>query len=397
MKTSKNQSTVQLVIGTIYRESLKANGHSWTRLNGILSGTMRNLIAAGVKFEVDDVKKALVDFSGHYWDHSEGWYSSACGAEHGDGGGNLSAAISLEHFFERDPFIWAELTKTPWRLYVGADFTWKGERVTVTSFDDEKHTLTACSYTLDHEYDRDPRVGDLTYSLQGYRFVEARSDYNDGSVAVRFSKKVEEDRRKIKKRFTISNDELAGARADYDQRRRKHELAIAAAESEEQLLAASQAAVDEGKAAYRHFDLEILNAMIAKKREQIAAAMTEKQREAAEKQRLGEATLRLDRWMAGEDIEDYFTGLIRLRIKGEFVECSNGNKVSLDAALKTLPLVHRYRSADWQSNGKVHNVDAFRLDRIDKTGVTIGCTLIGWDEVDRFTPILKAARRKETA
>ena len=418
---NKPQSPVQLVIGTVYRESMKATGHSWTRLNGVLRGTMRNLIAAGVKFEVDDVKKALADFSGHYWDSHESWYSSACGAEHGDGGGNLSAAIAIEVALGRQPFIWAERTKTPTRLYVGADFTWKGERVTVTSFDDRKHTLTACSYTQERETDLN-KVGSRTYAYDGYRVIEALKKYDDGSVAIRYSAKTDEEC-KIKKRFTISNEDMAAARADYDQRRRKHEKAIAAAETLEQVDAAAKAAADEGKEAYRHFDLEILNKLIAEQRAEITDGFPKKLRKLAnenrkeeeaewergrpereqrqreyEARRKANAAEDIKKWLAGDtEVRPYFEQQICLRIKGEFVECSNGNKVSLDAAFKTLPLVHRYRGKGWEQNGQVHDVDAFRLEKIDKSGVQIGCTLISWEEVDRFTPILKAARRKAKA
>lgn len=101
--------------------------------------------------------------------------------------------------------------------------------------------------------------------------------------------------------------------------------------------------------------------------------------------------------MDGADARPFFDGTIRLRVKSGFVECSNGNKVSLDGALKTLPFVHRCRAKGWQSNGQVHDVDAFSLNRIDDRGVQIGCTLIPWEEVDRFTPILKKARKAKTA
>lgn len=382
---SKKLSPVQLVIGTLYGESMKATGHSWTRFNGALRSAMHSLITAGVKFEVDDVSEVLSRHNSGYWSDPEGWYSSACGSEHGAGGGNLSAAISLEKYLGRLPFIWAERTKTPERLCVGSQFTWKGERVTVTSFDDEKKTLTACSYTSDRDHGS-KKIGSTVYALGEYRVLEARVDYKDGSFAARFSAKVDCER-KIKKRFCISNEEMATVRAEYDSRRRQHEKAIKAATTFEEIDAAQDAAAAEGAAAYRHFDLEILNALIAARKE----ALPREERERLER---AEQEVSIKKWLAGDDERPYFSGIIRLRVKGEFVECSNGNKVSLEAALKTLPLVHRSRENGWQRNGQAHDIDAFRLERIDKKGVLIGCTLIPWEEVDRFTPILETARRR---
>src|SRR5207253_434140 len=155
-------------------------------------------------------------------------YCSACGSDRSDGGGNLSAAISLESYLGRTPFIWAERTKSPGRLCVGSEFTWKGERLKVTSFDDKAHTLTACSYTKDYDGD-DEGVGNVVYFLGDYRTIEARTDYGDGSLVVRCSAKQDHEPRKIKKRFCITNEEMQTVRADYDARRRKHEKAIKAA------------------------------------------------------------------------------------------------------------------------------------------------------------------------
>lgn len=396
MKT-KPESPVQTVIGTLFRESMRSNGHSYVRLNGVLRSSMQDLIIAGVKFEPDDVANAITRFRGSYWSKIEDWYSSACGSDRGDGGGNLSAAISIEKRIGRTPFIWAERTKSPGRLCVGSDFTWKGERVTVTSFDDKAHTLTACSYTQDHDSD-DKRIGSTVYMAGQYRILEARTEYDDGSIALRVSAKVDGGReRKIKKRFCISNEELQTVRADYDARRRKHEKAIKATTTLAELQTAKDAASAEGQSAYRHFDLEIINELIRAKQEAIAESMSAEEHRKQEAKDREEYQANLLKWLAGEDVRLYFSGDNRLRIKGAFVECSNGNKVSLDAALKTLPLVHRYRDKVWERNGTTHDVDAFRLERIDKAGVMIGCTLIPWEEVDRFTPILKKTKREKAA
>lgn len=267
---SKNAtSPVQTVMNTLQSESMKATGHSWTRLNGVLRGAMHDLIRAGIKFEIDDVVTALSGKNSGYWSDCESWYSSACG---GDGGGNTSAAISIENHLGRDPFIWAERTKTPERLCVGSQFTWKNERVTVISFDDKQKTLTACSYTEEKYDGDDDSIGKFAYFLGGDRTIEARTDYENGSIVVRYSAK--QERRKIKKRFCISNEEMKTLRSEYDARRRKHEKAIKAATTLAELDLAKEAAAGEGAIAYRHFDLEIIQAAIKARRETITDAMS---------------------------------------------------------------------------------------------------------------------------
>nr|WP_294516565.1 hypothetical protein [uncultured Rhodopila sp.] len=68
---------------------------------------------------------------------------------------------------------------------------------------------------------------------------------------------------------------------------------------------------------------------------------------------------------------------------------TNGNKVTVVAARLALAFVNRHRGGMWQSNGEVHDVDAFPLKRIGPEGVQIGCTLIPWSEVDRCAELLR--------
>ncbi len=188
-------------------------------------------------------------------------------------------------------------------------------------------------------------------------------------IVVRYSSKSGSEPRKVKKRFRITNEEMKALRADYDARRRQHEKAIKAATTLDELEVASEAAKAEGAAAYRHFDLEILNAAVKAKRESITEKMSADE---AEEHAIKEREKHLDnlvKWTSGEDVRLYFSGDNRLRINGQFVECSNGNKVSCEAARKTLGFVRRHREKGWESNGEVHDVDVFRLKRIDRSGV----------------------------
>lgn len=68
----------------------------------------------------------------------------------------------------------------PARLVVGAQFTWKGERVTLSSFNDENGSFTALSHTRTEGVNCDGCGGMKVYSVE-----------------------------KIKHRFTITHEILA--------------------------------------------------------------------------------------------------------------------------------------------------------------------------------------------
>lgn len=97
---------------------------------------LKVLIQSGVKFDLADGQ--LISR----------FYSEAVIAK------NASAYKAIEAHLGRKPFIskpsairhYREIRNPP-RLIIGAWFTWEGEPVKVTSFDDKAGTITACSYT----------------------------------------------------------------------------------------------------------------------------------------------------------------------------------------------------------------------------------------------------------
>jgi hypothetical protein len=117
-------------------------------------------IEGGLKFEIDDIAYIADYFSWGYWaSDGEGFYSHTVVAN------NVSAIHALEHYFNRKPFIVDNVSqswvgnynfteRTRGRLAVYARFSWKGERVTVTSFNDKQGYVVACSYK-DHKRDKD--------------------------------------------------------------------------------------------------------------------------------------------------------------------------------------------------------------------------------------------------
>ena len=86
--------------------------------------------------------------------------------------GNLTFAYAFEKLRGRIPFIgfgldyydcWPIYSKhntppTMGRLVMATEFGWKGETVSVTSFNDEKHSLIACAYHPDPEEYRPSKI-----------------------------------------------------------------------------------------------------------------------------------------------------------------------------------------------------------------------------------------------
>jgi|GEM_PF-3132137 len=104
-------------------------------------GIINYAIDYGVKFFADDFKARLPV-------PNEGTYTRACHGSRTYSVGNRSAAMAMENYWGRKPFLVREPGKqTPDRMYVGRDFIWfGGMQLTCTSFDDKKKTFRACQY-----------------------------------------------------------------------------------------------------------------------------------------------------------------------------------------------------------------------------------------------------------
>jgi hypothetical protein len=353
------------------------------RFNGALYSALKNAIASGMEFHPDDLRWLAKENRLDWWltDGGEGLYALACGSERGSE--NTSAALAFEKHLGRPAYLWAEETKTPARLHRGSQFTWQGHRVRVTSFNDDDQSLTACSYKST-SYRKQEEVGDTTHFDRAHRRIELVKRYEDGTICLRLGPPAKDETADIDRRFKITHAELLAARKTYDATRRQHERAIAAATTMAALYAACAAASDAGARAFRHFDLDILRADITAKSKALRSQMTAAELEAAANARSARQAENLRRWMAGEDVCDFFTAENRLRVKDGKVEVSNGNSVTLAAARATLAFVRRHRKKGWHANGETHDVDAFALQRVDGTGVTIGCTFLKWAEIDRI-------------
>ena len=149
---SEKSPALQLLT-LVWQHKQEATGHSWLRLNQAMRSALNLAVEAGMRFGPDDLKDTnLGQFRPGYWFHGEMFYRRAVAYR------NASAWKACENAWGRKAFIikGAKLPRTcefgggrmdgdlP-RLVIGAEFKWKGEQVSVTSFNDEKQVVVACS------------------------------------------------------------------------------------------------------------------------------------------------------------------------------------------------------------------------------------------------------------
>jgi hypothetical protein len=128
------------LIQHVWDHNREGTGFSWQRLNGSMYGAVRLAIEAGLRFDRGDFKRMAETMRIGYWggnstgsECGEAFYGLAIKFDH------PSAYQSFEQWVGRKPFIWEGK-----RLYIGADFVWRGERVRVTNIKGDR--LIACSY-----------------------------------------------------------------------------------------------------------------------------------------------------------------------------------------------------------------------------------------------------------
>jgi hypothetical protein len=317
---------------------------SWRRLNSAMFRTLKTAILGGMHFEPGDVTAIYKAFNAAHWigEADEVLYAMACA---GESGANVPAAMAWEAHFGRPAYLWAEKTKTPERLHVGAEFTWQGQLVKVTSFDESGTYLTACSY---------------------------------------------KDRGRIDRRFKVTHAELVARRKDYDDRRRAMQRQLVACETMEALESAwaPLAGHTVKELDFRHFDVEMIRASYATAKERIRDRLCEGAGP-EDVENSPEQMEAVRRWMDGEAVSVYLGGTVKLRVKDGMVETSNGQCASVAAVRKTLKFLKRVRAKGWQRNGEEFEVDRHSLERVDGRGVKVGCTFVAWDEVDRIAAILE--------
>ena len=247
----------------------KSPGRSWRRLNGALHDTLAAAIIAHLSFLPDDFAAIRNDMNGAYWMGDgagsalgDGYYSLAVGCAH------TPACISFERYAGRPAALWSEDNKTPQRLHVGSEFTWKAQKLTVTSIN--LNYLVACSYRGVSYGERDAlhigqfeRLGDRNYR----QIKDIKRELLGGdSVTIRFGSPVENPySRKVERVVKITFDEMAAKRKEYEANRRLALKDIAGADTAGALEAVARRLSSIGLDGYRHFDIEDFRAAISQR------------------------------------------------------------------------------------------------------------------------------------
>ena len=147
----KKDSTVVSLIKLVYEHACETKTFSWRMLNLALSNALMIAVNSGMRFERGDFSEIAKRFNSGFWiGDGEAIYWDAIDV------GNISAAISLEGYKGRYPFIFDKIlnpdTKNSFikrRIHVADMILWKTQIASVTSFNDEKGYLTACTYKND--------------------------------------------------------------------------------------------------------------------------------------------------------------------------------------------------------------------------------------------------------
>lgn len=296
---------------------------SYKRLNPALRSTLANCIDADLPFQPNTFQRVWNDLRGSFWfgdgagSHvGEHFYSLACRVNH------ASAQQSFEAFADRPACIWEEQTKTPFRLHVGARFTWKGIYVTVTSMRQDR--LVACTY-------KDRGVSDRRFTIK----------YRD----------IAELRKTAKARVKAVIDRIDAS----DPANPKEATAINEAINSEH---------------FRHFELEDIRQHLLRHRKAFADRD------------------KIEAWKKGSDGAWLDTKDIYLRIVDGCVECSNGNSITKKTAISVVPELLSMRGKSATLNLPL---DSYTIERVDATGVKVGCTLVPWTEIEYLARELKIA------
>ena len=96
----------------------------------------------------------------------------------------------------------------------------------------------------------------------------------------------------------------------------------------------------------------------------------------------------LEKWVMGGNVYRlFYNSPVRLRIQPsnpETLETSLGATVSVTTAKRALSFILSKRASGWHENGEKFQLDNYRLNAVNNTGIVAGCHTIKWDEIERF-------------
>lgn len=128
-------------------------------------------------------------------------------------------------------------------------------------------------------------------------------------------------------------------------------------------------------------------------------AAAEKKRTAAQRKAQAEQEerdrTRREEWLAGAGTyypREHYSAPARLRVIDNAVETSHGARVHVRAAARLWPLAERaHRTGTTYKPEPPHKVGAYTLYEVRPDGVTIGCHVISFDEMQRVKDAVMAA------
>ena len=383
MKTEKS------VVFTICQQMLTHSPEaSYQRLNPALRDTLANCISAALPFQPDTFKRIYNELRGAWWfgdgagsAAGEHYYSHAVGCNH------ALAYQSFENFAGRPGVLWEEDANIPKRLHVGSRFTWKGHYVTVTSL--RSDSLIACTYKDARARVSGIKVGATIsdYSARENKHYVITASKRDGTATV--LRVVPAEARHgdslVARRFTIGYEEIAEFRRS--EKARVKEILVLISKCNPQKDQAKLSKRISGEH-FRHFQLEIIRGAFTARIKALAAEAAKVKEEAEKRRReeerrewLANKPAQIEKWRNGANGAWLAVEETLLRVKGDQVECSNGNAVSAGAARSVLPVLLDQRSLRTATNLNLP-LDGHTVTHIGPEGVQIGCTLIPWSEID---------------
>ncbi len=380
--------------------------------NHTMQSALTIAIESGMIFHEGDISKIYSRFRAGWWigGNAESYYANACSS------GNTSACVAWETHWERPLLAWPEKTAKPERLHIGSQITWQGLTLKVTSFNDDGQYLIACGHRrpVVPENFMEPWdlrrlasgeiVGKVIYDHENccHRRILYSKVTPEGHLIRHFGPdlKGEDPKKEIEtRRIKIPYADLLAERRKCDARVRDWKKRMEAALTVEALeIVGAECGASHREQAFRHFDLETLNAAAGKQKRKLLDALALMERTAemvrARERHAAQMKEMLPRWLAGESVPiNYFEiSPHQLRIFGDSVEVTNGNSVPLSEARATLTFARSRRSKGWTRNpSKPVHCSGHELKEITADHVIIGCTTLLWTEIDRITPQLQAA------
>lgn len=339
---------------------------SYKRLNPALRNTLANCIEADLPFAQDTFKRVYNELRGNWWfgdgagsSMGEHFYTLACNVNHS------GAQQSFESFAGRPGVLWEENAETPSRLHVGSQFTWKGYYVEVTSM--RADSLVACTYHSAGGRRSGIEIGAEVGEYDEPYVVTHRRKKGKGWILEVVPTKVEQYGRVVARRFTIPYEEIKEFRRTEKVRVAAVLKQIAECDPSRDVKVINEAIAAEH---FRHFQLE-----------KIRKAWSARNKAVADESRVAD-------WRAG--VNGAFLGETQsnlLRVKGDRVECSNGNAVTVASVRRVLPLLLGRRKVSGELS---EPLDGHIIKRTAPKGVTVGCTFVAWTEVEYVAGILNA-------